>query len=302
MPAKALAKAGLLSTALMPTFLIRNDVDVFYSFTCRSFSVGMAYFFLHCRMNLFFRQSGQGQPLVILHGLFGSSDNWYTLAKTFSQQYEVYLVDQRNHGQSPHSDEFNYKLLAGDLEEFLIGNEIVNPIVIGHSMGGKAAMNMAVKRPDLINELIIVDIVPKPYPVHHDHILDGLNAINLERLSSRTEADQILSKFIAEPDVRQFLLKNLSRKSDGGFEWKINLKAIDNHIEEIGEGMQYQGKFEKPTLFIKGARSNYYAAGDEKIIHSIFPSATVATLDTGHWVQAEKPVEFANRVIEFLKK
>jgi esterase len=258
------------------------------------------YYFLSCRMNLFFRESGEGEPLVILHGLFGSSDNWYTLAKTFSTQYKVYLVDQRNHGQSPHSDEFNYKLLAEDLEEFLGSHDIVNPIVIGHSMGGKTAMNLAVKQPDMIDKLIVVDIVPKSYPVHHDHILDGLNAIDLKSLSSRTAADQILSTFIPEIDVRQFLLKNLSRSSEGGFEWKINLKAIDKHIEEIGEGMQYEGKFENPTLFIKGARSNYYADGDEELIASIFPNVKFSTLDTGHWVQAEKPAEFSDTVVRFL--
>ncbi len=253
-------------------------------------------------MNLFFRESGQGKPLVILHGLFGSSDNWFTLAKTFSQQYQVFLVDQRNHGQSPHTEEFNYRLLAEDIEDFLLSNTIADPIVIGHSMGGKAAMNLAVKSPDSISKLVVVDIVPKTYPVHHDHILDGLEAIDLNKLTSRAEADQILSKFIPEPDVRQFLLKNLSRTTNGGFEWKINLKAIDNHIEEIGEGMQYPGKFEKSTLFIKGAKSNYYSTGDEELIKSIFPKTTFSTLDTGHWVQAEKPVEFANTVLEFLSK
>lgn len=261
-----------------------------------------AHFSLNCRMNLFFRESGQGRPMVILHGLFGSSDNWFTLAKTFSQHFKVYLVDQRNHGQSPHSEQFNYKLLSEDLEFFLRSNAITEPIIIGHSMGGKAAMNLAVKRPDLIKELIVVDIVPKPYPIHHDHILDGLNAIHLEKLSSRTEADQILSEFIKEGDVRQFLLKNLSRKPDGGFEWKINLKAIGNHIAEMGEGMQYSGKFEKPALFIKGTRSNYYSDGDEESIKAIFSKAMFATLDTGHWVQAEKPVEFANTVMHFLSK
>ena len=251
-------------------------------------------------MNLFFRESGQGAPLVILHGLFGSSDNWFTLAKTFSRHYKVYLVDQRNHGQSPHTEDFDYRLLTEDIENFLSSNSIVDPIVIGHSMGGKTAMNLAVKRPDLISKLIVVDIVPKSYPVHHDHILDGLEAIDLNKLSSRMEADQILSKFIPESEVRQFLLKNLSRKTEGGFEWKINLKAIENHIEEIGDGMQYAGKFEKPTLFIKGAKSNYYSVGDEELIKSIFPKTTFSTLDTGHWVQAEKPQEFAQTVLSFL--
>ncbi|MBK5279795.1 MAG: alpha/beta fold hydrolase [Bacteroidia bacterium] len=253
-------------------------------------------------MNLYFRTSGQGKPLVILHGLFGSSDNWFTLAKTFSLHFKVYLIDMRNHGQSPHSEDFNYKLLAEDLEEFLENNAIEKPFIIGHSMGGKAAMNLAVKRPDMVSKLIVVDIVPKSYPVHHDHILEGLDAIQLEKLSSRSDADQFLSRHIPEAEVRQFLLKNLTRKPEGGFEWKINLKAIHNHIEEIGEGMQYPGKFEGPTLFIKGGRSNYFSNGDEELIKSIFTNATFSTLDSGHWVQAEKPVEFADSVMNFLSK
>ena len=253
-------------------------------------------------MNLFFRESGEGRPLVILHGLFGSSDNWFTLAKTFSQHYKVYLIDQRNHGQSPHSDQFNYKILAQDLEDFLLQHAIVKPAVIGHSMGGKVAMNLAVKKPDTMDRLIVVDIVPKPYPVHHDHILEGLDAVNLNTLTSRTQADQVLSEFIPEADVRQFLLKNLTRKTAGGFEWRINLRAIDHHIEEIGEGMQYPGKFEKPTLFIKGSKSNYYSAGDEELIKTIFPKSIFATMDASHWVQAERPVEFASTVMEFLNE
>ncbi len=251
-------------------------------------------------MNLFFRVSGQGTPLVILHGLFGSSDNWFTLAKTFSEHYKVYLVDQRNHGQSPHTEDFNYRLLTEDIENFLLANSIVNPIVIGHSMGGKVAMNLAVKRPDVIAKLVVVDIVPKTYPVHHDHILDGLEAIDLTKLASRTEADQILSKSVSESDVRQFLLKNLTRNTNGGFDWKINIRSIDHHIDEIGEGMQYHGKFDKPALFIKGSKSTYYADGDEELIKSIFTNSSFVTLETGHWVQAEKPIEFANTVMEFL--
>ena len=251
-------------------------------------------------MKLFFRELGQGQPFIILHGLMGSSDNWLTQAKLLADQYHIYMIDQRNHGQSSHSDEFDYKALANDIKDFIVQHKLQKPIVLGHSMGGKTAMNLAVKRPDLIDELIVVDIVPKSYPVHHDHILDGLKAIDLNRLSSRTEADQILSQFISEPDVRQFLLKNLSRNANQGFQWKINLNAIDNHIEEIGEGMQYVGTYEKPTLFVKGARSNYYAEGDEALIKSIFSNAEFAGIDTGHWVQAEKPEEFSKLVLNYL--
>lgn len=252
-------------------------------------------------MKLFYRQAGQGQPLVILHGLFGSSDNWYSLSKVFSENFSVYTVDQRNHGQSPQSEDFNYRLLTEDLEEFFQEHAIQNPIVIGHSMGGKTAMNLAIKNPDLIEKLIVVDIAPKSYPIHHDHILDGLIAIPLSTLTSRSEADQILAKHVEETDVRQFLLKNLSRNSQGGFEWKINLNAIQTHIQEIGEGMQYEGTFEKPTLFIKGSRSNYFKVGDDELILKLFPQAKFQTLNTGHWVQAENPQEFTKTVLTFLK-
>jgi len=251
-------------------------------------------------MKLFYRQSGAGKPLIILHGLFGSSANWFSLAKVFAKKYSVYLVDQRNHGQSQQSDDFNYKLLAEDLYAFIQEHNLDKPNIIGHSMGGKTAMNFAVKYPDHLEKLIVVDIAPKAYPVHHDHILDGLQDIDIDALKSRSEADTILSKQVPQPEVRQFLLKNLYRTSEGKFQWRINLQAIDNHIEEIGEGMQYPGIFQGPTLFINGAHSNYFKPDDESLIHSLFPSAKIITLDTGHWVQAENPEEFATTVISFL--
>ncbi len=252
-------------------------------------------------MKLFFRESGQGEPLIILHGLFGSSDNWFTHAKTFATHFKVYLVDQRNHGQSPHSDEFDFKAMTLDLEEFLAEHQIENPVILGHSMGGKTAMNFAVKNPDKLSKLIVVDIVPKYYPIHHDAILEGLQSINLQTLTSRNEADQLLSEHVPEPDVRQFLLKNLSR-TDNGFEWKINLPGIDKSIENIGVDIQYPGTFDGPTLFVKGARSNYYKPGDEAVILQLFPQAKIESIDTGHWVQAEKPQEFAQMVLQFLGK
>jgi esterase len=252
-------------------------------------------------MKMFVRESGQGEPLIILHGLFGSSDNWYSHAKTFAQHHKVYLVDQRNHGQSPHSSDFNYKTLTTDLEDFIDEHSIKHPSILGHSMGGKTAMNFAVKNPDKLKSLIVVDIVPKFYPVHHDHILEGLKAIDLQSNQSRAEVDKQLAVYVEEPDVRQFLLKNLSRK-ESGFEWKINLMGIEENIEAMGEGMQYPGIFSGPALFVKGAKSNYYKPGDEEAIRNFFPNAEFQTLATGHWVQAEKPKEFAEAVLTFLQK
>jgi pimeloyl-ACP methyl ester carboxylesterase len=251
-------------------------------------------------MKLFYRELGAGQPLVILHGLMGSSDNWLTQARMFSKSYHVFTVDQRNHGQSPHSDVFDYKVLASDLKNFVVEHKLDNPVVIGHSMGGKAAMNFAVSNPDLIDKLIVVDIAPVTYEVRHDHIVEGLLAIPIEEITSRNEADEILSKYVDEMGVRQFLLKNLSRK-DGGFAWKLNLPVIDKNLELIGEGMQYEGTFDKKTLFVKGKRSDYITEKDHWLIKKIFPNSELVTMETGHWVQAEKPDEFVKIVQDFLR-
>lgn len=251
-------------------------------------------------MKLFFRQSGQGQPLIILHGLLGSSDNWFTLAKKFSETFSVYLVDQRNHGQSPHSEDFDYKKMTEDLEEFVQDQQLQKPHILGHSMGGKTAMNFAVKNPEQVSKLIVVDIVPKPYFVKHDRLIDGMEAIPLNMLSSRTEADEILTKFESDPAVRQFLLKNLSRDSEGKFFWKVNLPVLSKNLQRIGNDLEYTGSFDGPSLFVRGRRSDYYQPGDEALIRARFGQATFATLDTGHWVQAEKPQEFAEVVLQFL--
>ncbi|HZB15132.1 MAG TPA: alpha/beta fold hydrolase, partial [Chryseolinea sp.] len=179
-------------------------------------------------MKLFFRELGEGEPVVILHGLFGSSDNWLTQAKLFAPHYRVLSVDLRNHGQSPHSDDFDYPSMVSDIHEFIQDQNITDPIIIGHSMGGKTAMNFALAYPDKVSKLIVVDIAPRSYNLEHYTIVEGLKAIPLDQLTSRNEADDILSQHVAEADVRQFLLKNLQRKSTGGFSWKINLPVISN--------------------------------------------------------------------------
>lgn len=253
-------------------------------------------------MKLFYRELGQGPPLIILHGLFGSSDNWHSLSKVFAEKHKVYVVDQRNHGQSPHDSIHDYKALTDDLNEFIEEHQIKEPIIIGHSMGGKAAMNFAIRFPKKLSKLIIVDIVPKAYPVHHDSILEGLNAIDLSQLESRGQADELLSLFVPEPPVRQFLLKNLGRDKDQSFQWRINIPALEAHIDDMGAALQYEGKFEGPTLFIVGAKSKYFESGDDVVIKSYFPKTEIVTLDTGHWVQAENPKGFAEAVFNFVNK
>ncbi|HEX8060348.1 MAG TPA: alpha/beta fold hydrolase, partial [Cyclobacteriaceae bacterium] len=243
-------------------------------------------------MKLFFREAGQGTPLIILHGLFGSSDNWYSLSKVFSSKYRVFTIDQRNHGQSPHSDEHDYKLLTDDLEEFINEHQLDKPVILGHSMGGKVAMNFALKNPGKTGKLIVVDIMPKSYPLHHDHILSGMKSLDLSKLQSRAEADVILSKQIPKVDERQFIMKNLARNEQKGFEWKINLASLDANISKMGEALQYEGQYTGPTLFVRGGKSGYYKPGDENVVAKYFPNAKWVVMDTGHWVQAEKPQEF----------
>lgn len=252
-------------------------------------------------MKLFFReytpaQDSGKQPIVILHGLFGSSDNWLTQAKLFSSDYKVFTVDQRNHGQSPHDDTWDYKSMVSDLNTFFEDHHINDAIVIGHSMGGKTAMNFALAHPDKVSKLIIVDISPRYYDLEHYTILEGLNAMNLAEITSRNEADAQLSQYVPEPDVRQFLLKNLQRKAEGGFSWKINLPVISKNLSNIGVDLLYKGTFDKPTLFIRGGRSRYVPDADWPRIQEVFPNALLETMDTGHWVQAEKPQEFVDIV------
>ena len=251
-------------------------------------------------MKLFFREYGHGKPMIILHGLFGSSDNWLTQAKLFSGSFKVYTVDQRNHGQSPHSDVFDYPSFVSDLAEFVQDHSITDPIVIGHSMGGKTAMNFALTHPEKIDRLIVVDISPKAYNLEHYAIAKGLLAIPINNVKSRNEADEILAQHVQEPDVRQFLLKNLQRKQDGGFTWKINLKIISEKLENVGVDLHAKGPFEKPTLFIRGVKSKYVQDSDWDRILQIFPKAKLETMNTGHWVQAEKPQEFADVVTRWL--
>ncbi len=253
-------------------------------------------------MELNYKTFGEGKPLVILHGLFGSLDNWLTLGKEFSEFRKVYLVDQRNHGQSPHSDEFSYEAMARDLKEFLEQHEISEPAILGHSMGGKTAMTYAVTYPGDWERLIVVDIAPKTYRVHHQEIIDALNKLDVSSLETRGEAEEALSGEIKDEGERLFLLKNLKRNREGGFSWKMNLDAIEKNIEEIGQGLETRQATEKPVLFIRGEKSRYIKDEDFILINQHFPNARIETVSgAGHWVHAEKPEELFGLVKDFLR-
>ena len=213
-------------------------------------------------MKLHYRSLGEGQPLLILHGIFGTSDNWQTFGKQISSDYKVFLIDQRNHGLSPHSDEFDYPLMAEDLHEFIQQHQLKNPIILGHSMGGKVAMFYAIAYPEEFDKLIVVDIAPRKYPVHHQHILDALGAVNLEAVSNRSDVEEQMKPYLPERGVRQFLMKNLKREDDNSFSWKLNLSSISKNIEKVGVAVETSAPVEKPVLFIRGAKSDYIRSED----------------------------------------
>ena len=250
-------------------------------------------------MKLHYRKYGEGQPLIILHGLFGSSDNWQTLGKKFAENFEVYLVDQRNHGHSPKSNEFNYQLLSDDLYKLITDLELENITLIGHSMGGKTVMHFAQEHPLFIKKLIVVDIGPKAYPMHHDIILAGLNSLDLSAIKSRGQADKQLSKFIEDIGVKQFLLKNLYWIEKGQLGWRINIPVLEKKMPDILAAIPDK-IVETHTLFIRGEKSNYIVEDDFQSIYDQFPNSEIETIyDAGHWVHAENPFSFYNMVLEF---
>lgn len=251
-------------------------------------------------MKLNFRKTGTGKPLVILHGLFGSADNWMSIAKGLEENYTLYLLDQRNHGDSPHSDTWNYKAMAADLKEFMEAEGLQKASFLGHSMGGKTVMKFALTYPEMVDKLVVADIAPRPYPVHHQTILEALNAVDIQNLKSRKEAEDKLAEYIPERGIRQFLLKNLTRK-EGAFEWKINLPIITKQIENVGEEITADKPFVGPALFMGGANSDYIQSSDKEDIENLFPENHIIHIkNTGHWLHAEQPEAVISTLKTFL--
>ena len=254
-------------------------------------------------MELNYKKYGDSGPaLIILHGLLGSLDNWHSLATKFGEDYTVYTIDQRNHGKSPHSSKMSYTLMADDLYEFMQTHQLLKANIIGHSMGGKTAMQFAIHFPHLIDKLIVVDMSPRPSGAHHNTIFEALFSIDITKIRSRQEADQQLAGYIPEFAVRQFLLKNLGRDEKGNFKWKMNLKGIYDNYRHILKGIEPNAVFDKQTLFIKGGKSGYVQTEDEELIRKIFPASSIKTIeDAGHWVHAEAPEAFYMVAREFLQ-
>lgn len=253
-------------------------------------------------MILHSRIEGNGKPFVILHGFLGMSDNWKTLGTQFSEVgYEVHMLDLRNHGKSFHSNDFSYQDMANDVKNYCDFHKLENILLLGHSMGGKTAMLLATLHPQLIEKLIIADIGPKFYPQHHQTILEGLNAVDFSKQPSRSDVEDIVSKYISDFGTRQFLLKSLYWKEKEQLAFRFNLEVFNTKIEEIGKALPSENKFEKPTLFLRGSKSNYILNEDFETIHNHFPNVKIATIsNAGHWLHAENPSDFYQQTIAFI--
>ncbi len=254
-------------------------------------------------MKLAFREFGEGQPLLILHGLFGQSDNWNTHAKNFAEKgFHVFTLDQRNHGLSPHSDVWNFKVMAEDLKEFIDYHQLKDPILLGHSMGGKTVMYFELAYPGIASKIIIADISASAYPPHHQDVLKALNAVDFTKIKTRKEAEAILDVYIKDSGTKQFLLKNIYWKDNNLnlMGWRFNLKVIDASYENVCVGVPAFVSDVK-TLIIKGETSHYISDTDREDFKKRFPHSTFVILNgAGHWVHAEKPKEFFETVLQFI--
>lgn len=264
-------------------------------------------------MRLFYRKYGEGPPLVILHGLYGSSDNWVSIARRISGYYTVYLPDLRNHGQSPWSDINDYDSMSTDLFELVSELGLKKFFLAGHSMGGKTAVNFALKWPEMIDGLIIADILPFSSEERkaaafneHQEILTAITGIDLLKAASRRELDNLLAGKIHSDKVRSFILKNLQRDSENKFSWKLNGRALLDNLDEITEGLPFlSGDYQQitgfPVLFLKGENSEYISSENYSDIMRLFPAAEIRVIkDAGHWLHADNPGAVSEALLDML--
>jgi pimeloyl-ACP methyl ester carboxylesterase len=253
-------------------------------------------------MKLAFREYGEGQPLIILHGLFGQSDNWNTLSKGFAEKgFRVFTIDQRNHGLSPHSEDWNYDVMASDLKEFIEEHQLKDPIILGHSMGGKTVMFFELTYPGISSKLIIADIAARASVRHHDAVLKALNAVDFNVLTTRKEAEAVLNEHIDDFGTKQFLLKNIYWGDDEKMAWRFNLKVMTQKYDEILAEVP-QKTSDVKTMIMRGEKSNYISDADAEDMKTRFPNSVLVTIkDAGHWIHAEKPKEFFESVLAFIQ-
>jgi len=254
-------------------------------------------------MELFYREFGTGDKhLIILHGLFGMSDNWVGLGKKFAETHHVVIPDMRNHGRSPHSPEFNLELMIEDLDELFDKLNIQNPILLGHSMGGRLAMNYSLATPEKVSKLIVADMSLRKGKLRPEHkaILGALSLVNLSNKKSYAEIERALSRFVKNKRRLQFVLKNIIR-TDEGFVWKLNPGALVRNIGNVMPELKTPSRYTKPALFIRGGASDFVLPKDEPAIYEHFPNARIETMEgASHWLHADNPEKFARLVIEFI--
>lgn len=253
-------------------------------------------------MKLHFHGCGSGEPVILLHGLLGSHHNWLPQAEKLSGKFHVFALDHRNHGQSPHADEFNYDAMATDVLGFMQEQNIPRARIIGHSMGGKVAMRLSQLHPGTVERMVVADMSVHSYPPRYAAMLDAMLALDLSRFQQRNEVDVALEPIVASKTMRQFLIKNLGRDAAGKLFWKPNLAAIRANYDLIRSALPPANTVACPALFIRGAKSDYIRADDLDHIKTSFPNAELATIEeAGHWVHAEAPEKFNELVSAFLK-
>lgn len=253
-------------------------------------------------MKLYAKQRGQGADVISLHGLFGSQENLGMINRRLAESFRVHGLDIRNHGRSPHDNTMNYQVMAEDVLEYMDEQQLKKAHLIGHSMGGKVAMTIALMEPERVAKLAVIDIAPVTYQRRHDGILEGMSSIPLDALKSRTEADQFLEVYGLGKDVRQFLLKNLYRDEQGNYCWRVNITAIITHYMEILAGQKSDIGFANDTLFIKGGKSDYILPEYRGRVLALFPSASMWVVPgAGHWVHAQKPELVTGKLLHFLE-
>lgn len=275
---------------------VKNLIGRHAQMTAQSFSQ------LHSQQ-LHYQQLGQGDHIVLIHGLFGSLENLNMVAKYLSQYYCVTSIDVRNHGNSFHQTGMNYNVLSNDVINLLDHLAIDSCHLLGHSMGGKIAMQIALYYPERVNKLIVADIAPVEYPAHHLTIIKGLQAIDLTQVKKRKDADDQLANYVDDVGVRQFLLRNIAMDEQGQFQFKCNLINIEQGYQQIMQAniTENQPQFTGETLFIKGGNSNYIVADHQSRIAALFPHAKAKIIQgAGHWLHAEKTVAFNKIVVDFL--
>jgi len=252
-------------------------------------------------MTLHFKRTGSGQPVVLLHGLFGSLDNLGMVTRYLYKQFDVISMDLPDHGQSPHTEQFSYVNYAQMVMDTITALGLSQPVLLGHSMGGKVAMHIALHYPDMVSKLIVADIAPVKYSPRHNNVFAGLQAVDLAQIQSRKEAEAMMAQHIVEPGVIQFLLRSLSKNEHDQFQWRFNLPLLLRDYAQLSDGIDSDTPFEKPALFIKGGESEYITSAHRPVINRLFPHATAKIMQgTGHWLHAEKPSVFSKLVADFI--